>query len=177
MRRFVIAAVLLLFASPASADSMWKLQILSDEALTDSTINDDIPRVVTLYVVESGSFTGATGARFSIKPSAGFTGVWLGDASQFATFGSSPTDIGIGYGACIPPPILVLMMTYQLFGTSTPCSELRVAPIDGSMWVVAPDVNCSFSEGIITDLGRLQVNCPTATEPTTWGKVKSLYRN
>ena len=177
MRHLAIGALILTLAFPARADSMWKLQIFSDAALTESSINDDAPRIVTLYVVESGSFTGATGSRFSTEPNAGFTGVWLGDDSQFATFGSSPTDVGIGYGACIPPPILVLTMTYELFGTSAPCSGLRIAPPDGSIWVVAPDVDCSFMEGIITDLGTLQVNCPTATQPTTWGRVKALYRS
>lgn len=175
--RVFIATVVFLSLSSSAKASYWELRIYSDASLTDSSIDDGAPRIVNLYVVEKGTFPGATGSRFSIKPSAGFTGVWLSDASSFLPFGQSPTDLSVVYGACIPPPILVVTMTYQLFGTSAPCSELHVAPADGQKWVVAPDVGCFFTEDIITDLGRLEVNCPVATEPTTWGKVKALYRN
>jgi len=177
MKSRVLAALfaLLLLASSANA-GFWELHIYSDTALTDSTIHDNVPSIVNLYVVEAGSFSGATGARFSTEPSAGFTGVWLGDVPSFFTVGNTPTDFAVAYGACLPPPILVVTMTYQLFGTSTPCSELRIAPADGQQLVIAPDVDCFFTEGVITDLGSLRVSCPVATESTTWGQVKALYR-
>ncbi len=171
-----IVAALIVIASSAKA-GYWELRIYSDAALTDATISDDGPRIVNLYVVEKGSFQGAVGVIFSVKPSAGFTGVWLRDSSSFATVGHTPSSLNVGYGACIPPPILIVTMTYQLFGTSEPCSDLHIAPGDGQPFVITPDTNCLFTEGIITDLGRLHVNCPVATEPTTWGKVKALYRN
>lgn len=175
-RVLTIIAGILLAASSARA-GYWELHIYSDAALTDSSINDSSPRIVNFYVVEKGSFQGATGVRFSTEPTAGFTGVWLGDATSYYKVGSSPTDIAVGYAACIPPPILVMTMTYQLYGTSSPCSELRIVPPDHSPCAYTPDMDCSFVEGCITDLRSLHINCPLATEPTTWGKVKALYRD
>jgi hypothetical protein len=101
----------------------------------------------------------------------------VGETTSFFKAGSSPTDISIGFASCLPPPILVLTMTYQLFGTSSACSELRTAPPDGFPVAIAADGDCSFVELPIRDLQSLHVNCPVATEPTTWGKVKALYRN
>jgi len=177
MRYRIWLSLLLILSVTSSAHAgYWELHIYSDATLTDSTISDDSPRIVNIYVVEKGSFRGATGVRFAIEPTPGFTGVWLGDTTTHFKVGNSPTDVAVGYGACIPPPILVLTMSYQFFGTSSPCSELRVVPPACCSGVVAPDVDCFFAEGQITDLRSLRVNCPVATEPTTWGKVKSLYR-
>lgn len=176
MKCLVLAAWVVLLAFASSADAGRKLSIYSDAALTQSSIDDNAPGIVSLYVVDTG-FLGATGVRFSTEPSAGFTGVWLGDASSFVTVGSSPTDISVGYAACRPAPVLVLTMSYQLFGISAPCSELRVAPPDGFTCVYASDFNCSFIEGCIPELGHLRVNCPVASDPTTWGRVKALYRD
>lgn len=175
MRTTLIALAILVLSTSAQA-SLWELHIYSDAALTDSNLIDDSPRIVNLYVVERGTFRGATGVRFAVEGGPGFTGVWLSDATTHFKVGTSPIDIAVAYGACIPPPIVVITMTYELFGTSSPCSELRVVPPACCSGVVAPDVECSFTEGQITDLRSLRVNCPVATEPTTWGKVKALYR-
>jgi len=64
-----------------------------------------------------------------------------------------------------------------LFGTSTECSTLDVAPAAGFPCVVATSGGGCIDEICVYDVGGLHVNCPVATEPTTWGKVKALYRN
>jgi hypothetical protein len=175
MKRRVL--VLLVLLSLASSTTHAALVIFSDAAMTDSTINDNGPQIVSFYVAEVNP-DGNTGLRFSTEASAGFTGVWLGDTSPFVTVGSSPTDISVGYGWCFMGGTLhVLTATYQLFGTSAPCSELRIAAADGFAVVLAGSSGCLFGEMPIRDLGGLHVNCPVATEPTTWGKVKALYRN
>lgn len=163
---------LLAFAPSANAE---RLRIYSDAALTKSSLDDNVPQIVSLYVVHSGP-VGAIGVRFSVKPSAGFTGVWLSDASPFTPVGTSPTDISIAYGVCDLEPLLILTMSYQMFGTSAACSELRIAPADGFPFVLGADVGCFFTEGVIQDLESLRVNCPVATGPATWGRVKALYR-
>jgi len=176
MKLHLCIAVAFVLVLASSAQAAHKLQIFSDAALSETSIADNAPRIVNLYVVYSG-FNGATGLRFSIKPGPGFTGVWLGETTSFGKAGSSPTDISIGFASCLPPPILVLTMTYQLFGTSSACSELRTAPPDGFLVAIAADSDCFFAELPIRDLQGLHVNCPVATEPTTWGRVKALYRN
>jgi len=171
--RVLATFVLLALAPRADAET---LKIFSDAALTESSLDDNTPGIVSFYVVHSGT-VGATAARFSTKASPGFTGVWLSDASSFTTVGTSPIDISIGYGVCDFSPLLILTMSYQMFGTSSPCSDLHIAPANGQPCVIGGDMGCFFVEGCIQDLGSIHVNCPVATEPATWGRVKALYRN
>ena len=174
MKYRVLAALILLALAPrVDAET---LKIFTDEALTATSIDDNTPGIVSFYVVHSG-YVGATGVRFSAKPSPGFTGVWLSDASSFYLVGTSPIDISIGYGVCDISPLLILTMSYQMFGTSSPCSDLRIAPANGFPCVIGSDLGCFFAESCIQDLGSIHVNCPVAVEPATWGRVKALYRN
>jgi hypothetical protein len=175
MKYMVPIALLLLlsFAVPASAQD--ELFIYSDAALTQSSLDDSTPRTVTVYV--AGYLFGSAYLRFSVKPTSGFTGVWLGDTSSFAMLGQSPTDIQIAFDACIySTSFVVLTISYQLFGTSEPCSELRTAPADGFTTALTLS-NCGFAELPVKTVSSIRVNCAVATEPTTWGKVKSLYRS
>jgi hypothetical protein len=167
----ILILVLLCLSSLARAD---RLLIYSDAALTDSTLNDNSPRIANLYVVHD-MFRG-TGIYFRIAPGAGFTGVWLGETTAFVKIGNSGSDISIGYGACLTGPYLVLTISYQLFGTSAACSAVQVAPVAGLPCVFV-NSGCGFVELCVYDLGEVHVNCAVPTEATTWGKVKALYRD
>lgn len=169
MRRILI--LVLVCVCLAGFAEARKVLIFSDLAFTDSTLTDNTPRVVNLYVVHT-DFTHSVGVRFATEASAGFTGVWLSETSAYFTVGNSTTDISIAYGACLEPPVLALTMSYQLFGSSS-CSSLGVVPPNGFPFIVC-DEGC-FGE-YTCDGGAMKVNCPVATEPTTWGKVKALYR-
>jgi hypothetical protein len=154
------------------------LSIYSDPALTQCTLSDASPGAVSIYVAETTDE--ATGVRFRVAPSPGFTGVWLGDSSPYHPIGSSQTDLSLGYGACLDGKFLVLTLTYQMFGTST-CSELAIAPAVG--FPVSICVPCFGETPCIGD-EPLHVNCsgsfdcnPLPVEPSTWGSVKALYRN
>jgi hypothetical protein len=176
----MLATWLALLAIPSPAAAGRRLAIFTDEGLTQSTLEDNVPRIVNLFVVDSGDIaTGdhiATGVIFATEPSPGFTGVWLGDASDYLFVGDSQTKMNIAYGGCHLLPVVALTMTYQFFGTSSSCSELWITPPDGMPCVLSPDSGCNWVEHCITDLGHLRVNCPVATESTTWGRVKALYR-
>ncbi|HET6350125.1 MAG TPA: hypothetical protein VFH88_13680 [Candidatus Krumholzibacteria bacterium] len=163
------------FTGAALADH---LSIYSDPAFTTCTLTDASPGVVNVYVTETTYE--ATGVRFRIAPSAGFTGVWLSETSPFVTLGTSLNDLSIVYPACAIGTFPVLTVTYQLYGTST-CSALDIAPAEGfTLPICAP---CA-GEGACVGNISLHVNCagsfdcnPLAVEPTTWGSVKALYRN
>ncbi len=159
--------------TPATAETR-RLAIYADEALKQSTLEDYVPRTVTLYVLDTGDY--ATGVQFSVRPTPGFTGVWMSETSAYLVAGNSQAGISIAYASCYTLPAVALTMTYQLFGTSAACSELRLEPVDGRPCVISPDTYCAWVESCITDLGHLRVNCPVATRPATWGKVKALYR-
>jgi hypothetical protein len=162
----------LVVAPAAQAD---KLRIFSDAALTDSTLNDNAPRIANLYVVHD--MDGGVGIRFRVAPGVGFTGVWLGETTPFFKVGNSQSDVSVAYGACLFGPQLILTVTYQLFGTSSPCSDVNVAPANGLPCVIITAFNCVFVEECVSDLGAVHVNCSVPVEPTTWGRVKALYRN
>jgi hypothetical protein len=171
-RCVVFLLVFFCAAAPAHAD---RILLFSDPGFSDSTLVDDAPRTATVYVVHT-DFWG-TGSRFRIAADPGFTGVWLGQASPYFTLGNSTTDVNIAYAACLQGPVLILTATYQLFGTSSACSGLRIAPANGQPCVIATSGGGCIDEVCVRDLGSLQVNCPVATEPSTWGRVKALYRN
>jgi hypothetical protein len=174
----VTAAILVALSGPANAQYPWhgdRLVIFSDEGLTDSTLTDDAPRTVSLYVVHR-NFDYGTGVRFATAADPGFTGVWLSETSSHYTMGKSTTDISVSYGLCRPSPVVVLTMVYQMFGTSESCSKLSIAPAAGfSDAVCFSHGGCFYENACQT--GALHVNCPVATESTTWGRVKALYRN
>ena len=180
MRLLISGAVIAgicLTSAPGTVEGA-HLSIYSDPALTQCTLSDASPRVSSVYVAETTD--AATGVRFRVAPSPGFTGVWLGDSSPYQPIGSSQTDLSLGFGACLAGKFLVLTLTYQLFGTST-CSELAIAPAVG--FPVSICVPCAGETPCVGDQ-PLHVNCsgsfdcgPLATESTTWGKVKSLYRD
>ena len=168
----VVALAILLSLPAVAAHAYGDLVIYSDDALTDTTLNDNAPRIVKLHVVHKNHI-GSVGVRFAVTASPGFTGVWLADESPYVEIGNSPTDISIGYGTCAPAGLKILTMTYELFGTSGPCSSLKVVPAAGFLSAIC--LEC-FYEYPCCKLGTLHVNCAVATEPTTWGKVKALYR-
>lgn len=172
MKRLAALFLLALLPSFAHAEED-KLLLFSDAALTDSTLNDSAPDFLSVYVVHTNFWNGVTYVRFSIEPTAGFTGVWIGETSQYLVLGTSTTDLSVTYAACLVDPVLVLTVTYQLFGSSSPCSGLKIAPAAGQPCVLT---DLCFGERCVTGRGTLQVNCPVATEATTWGRVKALYR-
>jgi hypothetical protein len=77
----------------------------------------------------------------------------------------------------------VVRLTYQVVGTSAPCATLEVVPYPGEDYLRAWD--CSGNAVEARTFGPLWVNyipscgslwCVLATEETTWGRVKALYR-
>ncbi len=180
----LLSAVLVSFAValsvPAVVFGFSRLQVYADPALTQCTLADTSPRVAHIYV-SATSYQCGTGARFRVAESPGFTGVWTGEVSSYVPVGNSRTDVAIGFGTALTGQITLLDMTYQLVGTST-CSTISIAPplgdsvpeCTGCLFVILP---CTIGE-------PLHVNCdgsfncnPVSTEPSTWGRVKALYRD
>jgi len=154
------------------------LRLYSDPALTQCTLSDTGPRTASIYVMETGYVS--IGVRFRVASSPGFTGVWLSDSSPYSSVGSSQSDLSMHFGKCLSGTVLALTMTYQLFGTSA-CSQLEIAPPSGLLSPICFDC---FEELPCLNNRPLHINCdgsfdcnPVATEPTTWGSVKALYRN
>lgn len=179
MRGRLTLAVLGLTCVPALAFGGGFLSLYSDAALTQCSLSDVVPGTANVYLTELPN-GGATGSRFRVAASPGFTGVWLSETSPFTTIGNSQTDLSVGFGNCRDGRFVVLTMTYQLYGTSE-CSQLSFTPALGQTELYCLD--CSFGMEC-NGLYPLYVNCsgshgcdPLPVESTTWGSVKALYRN
>ncbi len=179
-RKFAVAVVIGLLCVPHLALGTGRISIYSDTALTECTLSDASPRVANIYIAET-SLYGATGLRFRIAESPGFTGVWLSEASPYHPIGTSRTDLSMGFGACLLGRFAVLTMTYQFYGTST-CSDLSIVAAVGQREPIC--TSCSFGEWPCEGYDALHVNCsgsfncnPVLVESSTWGGVKALYRD
>jgi hypothetical protein len=185
-RAIGIVGSLLLQAPDARAD--WPPVIAIEDPFSRSCEVDDLqPGLITVNVVLNGGNIWVSGAAFRIGSSAGFTGVLL---SEQYRGGSSPLGnvnmgVGVAFNSCLQSyaGIEIVKLTYQVFGTSTPCSVLEVLPRPGEESIVVADCNSVIIP--TRALGPMFINyntgcgniwCVLATEPTTWGRVKALYR-
>jgi hypothetical protein len=115
--------------------------------------------------------TGATASRFSVQFPAG-SGIF-GFSTQYQANGNVTVDVSVAYGQCLSGSILVGCIV----GSLTPGNG-AVLPAQGFASILY--ANCDFTELPATG-GLFYVDgsgpCgEVATEPSTWGQVKALYR-
>ena len=167
-----------LVAGSANAQST-KIELSADVNRTSCELVDQ-GGFFTIYVFQTGSFQ-STAVRFkAAKPACWLGATWVGDSSTYVSLGNSQTDWSVAYGACKTLPVLVGQINYQAAGASLPCCEAVVTapPIE----FVYTD--CSFAEHPLVPGQKVVINpdqscpcnLPLATEQSTWGRVKSLYR-
>jgi len=123
----------------------------------------------TVYVLEKFSL-GSTGCRFAVN---------MGSSSQFGftspypAIGTITSDISLAFGVCLSGTINLGTLACLLSPGS-----IQVTPASGFPNPIFTD--CSFASLPATG-GTAWVgstgNCgEVATEPSTWGQVKALYR-
>jgi len=118
---------------------------------------------------------GATACRFKATLPPGSSLFGFTPTTPFVPVGVMTSDLSIGYGACYTGTIVV-----GTFAAILGAGTITVEPADGFPTILA--VDCNFVEFNITGgvayVGGSETNCqePNATEPTTWGQVKALYR-
>jgi hypothetical protein len=113
---------------------------------------------------------GATGSRFKVTLPAGSS--FFGFNTPYVPIGVLTSDLSLGYGLCLTGSfVLGTMVAILNPGT------VNVLPADNFSNIIYTD--CSFGElpatGGTAWVGGLD-DCVDAVEPSTWGKVKSLYR-
>lgn len=126
----------------------------------------------TATVVQTSS-TGATGSRFKVTFPPGTS--FFGFNTPYVPVGALNSDLSLGYGTCITGTI-VLGTINAIYGAGT--GTLEKADLQPK--IIYTD--CNFGEYEATG-GYFYVStnpgpCEdiVATEPSTWGQVKSLYR-
>ena len=179
MKTFLwVLAITTLAAANAKAQST-KIELYADANRTTCELVDQGTTLQTIYVFQTGSFQ-STGVRFRVTKPACWTGAtWVGDMTPFVALGNSQTDWSVAYGVCKTLPVLIGQINFFATGASQPCCELLAQPATQFVYT-----NCSFGEYPLVAGQKVVVNAtdacrcqsPLATEPTTWGRVKSLYR-
>ena len=179
-----LAAMVLFFPSTGLCQ-LNVLNIFSDVQGTDCLVSDTHPGTITIYVFHHTN--GATASQFRIATDAGFTGTYISHqvAPPFLDLGTPPDDYAVSYCCfCYVGSFLVTTINYLGFGTSAPCSHMSIepaptSPIPGEVAIV----NCDFDVSIGHTSGPAVVNfsscpawCINATEPSSWGAIKALYR-
>lgn len=132
-------------------------------------------------------FLDLTGVRFRVYTT-DITWAPVQVLSDYTTVGNW-NDLSVGFGSCVSAPVVAATIRYLCPGDS-PCGRVYVGSAPG---FGAPfGIDCSFEEiqffsnhmtvnGIYDMLPGMpdpDCMCPiVATTPSTWGKVKALYRN
>ena len=141
----------------------------------------------TLYVVANNWNMNIAGIDFSISypPSLVWVADILPDPSTSAEIGTSPTGCAIGYANCCPLNGFQSVEVLQPFVLWGPCdcaspSGNPQSVIVGGANPVKPRPTAVRKEDFVEfeGVGMTSLICPgvIATEPTTWGQVKALYR-
>jgi hypothetical protein len=124
----------------------------------------------TATVIEKFS-NGSTGSRFKVTLPAGSS--FFSFSSPWTPIGALTSDLSLGYGGCQNGSIVL----GQIVAILNP-GQMDVLPADGFPSIIYTD--CSFGEYPATGGNAYvgtQGNCnEVATEQSTWGSVKALYR-
>jgi hypothetical protein len=172
----------LMFVTGSAFAQAGSLGLFADPQGTDCAYTDNAAGLMVVHVVHSNA-PAVIASQFAVEDGPGFTGLWLSDTVPFpVTVGSThgPTGIAMGYGNCLSSPIHVMSVNYFAYGTSVPCSWMKVIPPpdlpSGNIEVVDCGNNLIFGTG-----GTMIVNptedcvCDVPADETTWGAIKAMY--
>jgi hypothetical protein len=181
MKKFVLTAMLLaIVATPALAQAE-DLGLFADNAGLSCEVIDAVAGIKRVYVVHVNS-AGATGSEFLVDTSASTMSLIVSAVpAGFLSIGASDTGISIAYQECKIGTFLVLTMTFDNTGDTAACSRLRLLEDPTAVPPVRIYADCSSiphafpgGQAIVNPDGSCP--CNVATETTTWGNIKALYR-
>jgi hypothetical protein len=187
MKRFALTLVLVggvvLAASAAFADH---LGIYSDNQGNSCVTGALVPPPTTNFAYVIHKFTtGTTGARFKVNDLSGLfhaaatTPYLEGGGGGAPYIGSS-----LAYGNCLNGQLVIYTLEFLWFAQPISCAKMEIVPdpieISGNIIFT----NCNFTTLVATggqffwnaDGTCQNCNEPNATEITTWGTIKALYR-
>ena len=182
--RLALGIACLMLVSHRSAiaqDSPGNISVFADNNASSCALLDQNEEQFTVYVFHT-NVSGMAFSDFRVTASGGFSATYLNETyAQPGHVGDFRNGISLAYGLCMNGPLLLGSISYQGHGTSASCSYLDVVAWRYP-WPATED--CSFEDHPAPPLGKLYVNpspqcqpfCTVATQPTTWGSVKALYR-
>jgi hypothetical protein len=163
------------------------LGIYSDASGGDCSAHDFAPGTLTVYVHHKlhGGSDNATGASFRVATGGGFTGSYLSEQVWGGGIGDLQSGIRLSYGNCYTTSALIASISYSVYGTSPSCSYVALLPHPDAESGTIEVWDCNFIlHATSSGERRLYINqnvlceswCIVPTEPTTWGRIKGLYR-
>lgn len=192
--KFIASAVcclVLIAASSLRAENRFDLFV--DQAMTQCALADHAPGTQTIHVFLSGSEAATFAVLSAPRPDCWQGASWVGDVMPGNRAWTGNTQIGIGVTLYVPgiaecktPPVLVCSMLFVASGTSQPCCDYVVAPASLPQEPYGLEyIDCAFLEHPASVGRKVTINpdpscrceLPLATESSTWGRVKALYRN
>lgn len=204
MKRLVTTATLamavLLMALPAFGQG-GQIALSADPIFVDCDLSYDLPgSLVSIYVFHVYMLDGVSASSFRVDHAS--TGwIYLSDNPGFDIWtGFAPDGITISYGACIDTPTLIDVIQYFNVAGTPDCSSLVVGPHPASLsgQIEVCDCNGNLLVGVGSQLWiDLYGNCPcnvakaipalgpakqgycgpVPVKQSTWGEIKSLYRD
>ena len=169
-----LAPLRLGFLRKGSADLIGKVLGMPDDigeavAVFVEAIRQD--RTTPCDVLLASSEQGQVAARHFV----GYGGAEIfGEIPYFTdTVGNTQTGMAIAFGACLNAPAVLVSLSYMAVG-STVCCEYPVLPHPDATSGEIEFADCNQDKVLGTG-GALCLKCTSPVEPSTWGKVKSLY--
>jgi len=181
MKKFVLTAMLLAIAATPALAQVEGLGLFADQAGLNCEVTDAVAGIKRVYVVHLNSI-GATGSEFLVDTSASTMALIVASVpAGFLSIGSSDTGVSIAYQECKIGTFLVMTLTFDNFGDSAPCSRLRMledptATPPARIWADCSSQPHDFPGGQAIVNADVTCPCDVATEATTWGTIKALYR-
>jgi len=167
-----------------------RIDLFADQAMTQCSLVDN-GQFTPVYVFWSGPEQ-ASAVYFSAPLPACWTGAsWVGDGmpGYRAWIGNSQTALYVtlfapGIAEC-KTQALICTIYFVTSGGAQPCCDMKVLPVQNTYELYPLEYFDCFSSTYPASAGtKITINpnascqCggPLATEPTSWGRVKSLYR-
>lgn len=190
MRTFAIGfcAVLISLAT-TTAHAGWELIPQSGVVTGCNVIDDDALAVCDVAIVLTGSGSYSEVSDLAVVLD-GTSWAPIAFQTDYLSIGDW-NNFAVAFVPCVTPPITVATVTYFCPGTS-PCGQVVLQPsptflqynlYDCDKNPVAGYAYAHMTVNGIYDVptGGMDPDCycpsPLGTEESTWGKVKSLYRN
>ena len=179
----LILAVAIL-PSPATAEQGY-LAVFEDPpppSAWDIEIDDHATGTRRVYIVHVRAY-GSSGSSFRYVEDPGVTMVRVSDGpvTGMLALGDLDTGVSVAYQECRIGTFPIYRIDYQALGTSAACSFLRIEPdqtsVPPGVYLYDCNVNMTIrSHGAFAIVNVEPICNPGPVAPSTWGRVKALYR-
>ena len=198
--RLVLSVGLVCLSAAAARQLAMADWIVVRTETLDCTLDDTSPRLHTVTVLHKFN-AGSVASRFKVELDPGVTMTYLSETIAWPTsVGDFRNGISICYGSCQVGDVVLGTIEFQGYGTSAPCSFVRVVPHPDAETLEA--IDCDNQPDYSASTLHLGVGAPGQdcfcnphTDPTTypgtpmlfdcqalpgssttWGAIKALYR-